>query len=31
MDNIDQAVLAHHHEAAAAMWGLGGRHYDDVM
>jgi len=25
----DQAVLAHHH-AAAAMWGQGGRHYDDV-
>jgi SAM-dependent methyltransferase len=30
MDNIEQAVLARHHEAAAAMWGLGGRHYDDV-
>jgi len=25
----DQAVLAHH-QAAATMWGRGGRHYDDV-
>src|SRR5215471_12193414 len=29
MDVIDHAVMPHH-EAAATMWGRGGKHYDDV-
>lgn len=29
MKALDQAILAHHQEAAT-MWGLGGRYYDDV-
>lgn len=29
MNAVDRGILAHH-EAAAAMWGRGGRHYDDV-